>query len=710
MSVRRDYRIHLSDVIDIRSGLERFRDELLPTAAFINTVYLFYVAIAILLPWAGLLLLLPLAMVTTWHVNSRKNTYPNRLPIYVRNWVAYTPKLKSMKKKADGVTFVGNIYQPRTSDMDDSGDGKAVGMGIGEEVWENVDQSCIHRLVNTGTGGGKTTSIISSLVSMLCSWGHVSMSDGKGENTVARTLWKMLGGWGLQDDFRSINYMTSNAPTESGYLRSHQINLFSGNDAAALVQIINGMIGSDSGQNKVFQERATILGDIAVRLVYDRASSDPTYVKTLEAMSEFLNAAALIKVLNSPASVKDSSIISRIKTYLQSLQVADDVTVEDWYGPEMKEARRQHLFCQMYFTKSLLTLTHTYGYIFNVKYGDFTWRDATNNKRYVYQLMPAIDKSVAERRFLAEMVSQLRLSAVKRFLGARIQGDRFDAGDLGHNRSISVIISDEHLELMTEDDPTLIAQLRSMRFAMQMFLQSTQYGEALDHKTMVGTQAIVGVLQVGRTTDQSSIKRIKEIAGERLVAVSSEIQSTWAGLSKKYYRGSSVRLEKRPIIEDKYISSQSYGEVFMSYVGEKDPITGGTLTIPVRLFYLGNEAMKKMSEVDEVVLAHLVKPVDGNVPSSIIEPAKGVKAILKPEEQLKDAPEEKEEPKVTILTREGFLKDVPKSMLEADSDERKRIFQKNVGQYLFDKKDAPKEFRLVIADEILASDDWEDEI
>ncbi len=113
-------------------------------------------------------------------------------------------------------------------------------------------------------------------------------------------------------------------------------------------------VGAINGQNKVFRERAEILGSVVLDLAHTKAGDDPTHTKTLAAMSEFQSAAALIKALNSPASVKDSSIISRIKTYLQSLQVAEDVTMEDWYGPEMKEARRQHLFCQTYFTRNLI--------------------------------------------------------------------------------------------------------------------------------------------------------------------------------------------------------------------------------------------------------------------------------------------------------------------------------------------------------------------
>ncbi len=694
MGINRDYRLPLSDIVDIRTGFEKFSEEVLSKAGFINAVAAIYLISGIAYPAILLLGLLPLLSLITAHIYARKDTYPNRLPIYVKNWVAYTPKLKSMAKRADGVVFVGNVYNPKTG-------------ALREEVWESVDQSCIHRLVATGTGGGKTTSILSSFVSLLSSWGHTSMNDGKGENKTARMIAKIMRGWALDDDLRNVNFMTSNAPEEAGYLRSHQLNLYADNDAAAVVELFNGLIGSESGQNKVFQERATILGDIATRLVFDRSAMDPRYVKTLSAMTEYLNVPQLLTILNSPASTKDPGIAEKIKVYLQSLQVADDVTLEDWFGPEYKEARRQHLFCQMYFTKALLTLTHTYGYIFNVEFGDFTWRDVTNNKRHVYQLLPAIDKSKSEMKFLAEVASQLRLSATKRFLGSRIQGRKYDTGELNHNRSISLIISDEHFALMTKDDPTLLAQLRSMRFAMQLFMQSTEYGRAIDKETMVGIESIVGVLQVGRTADKSSIDRIKDLAGKRLVAVANRLDGRINALgSRTYYRDNGASLEKREVITDDDIITQGYGQVHMAYVGEKDNLSGKTLVIPVQLFYLGKEAADKIEAIDDVVLAHLVKPVEGSVPSSIIQSDGGETAIQTPEAKLTEAPEE--ERPVTVLTKEGFLEDVPAKILDMDERERIRLLQQKFSSVLFEEIISNGGFKAVVDEDFL--DGFEEEM
>jgi hypothetical protein len=581
------YSTYLRHTIDIRGDYKYFVQEvmIMPLVAAIPLV----ASIIAIIVYPALIfpILLVDATIISIHRGNQKPDIPNRLPIYVKNWWGITPKLKLMKSIADGIVFYGNLRNSKN-----------------QEIWNSKTQELKHKMDNTGTGGGKTTSILGSLVPAFGNSGQTTLTEAKGDALIARQYMNLAAEFCLEDDIHITTYATSNAPKEKGYKRSHSTNLHTGNDAAATNEIITGLLPSSNGQNSVFVQRATILGKIANQLVYERAAnSDDGYRVTLKAMRKMLNLDELKKSLSAPW-LKSEALRSEIVYYLRDLQV-------DVQNPK-KEANdksvEQHMYAQMYFTKGLSTLTDTFGFIFNMQYGDYIWSDILNRKRHIYQLVPAIDKSETEMEYISKIHAQLILNAVKSFLNPRVQGRAHEINQYKHIGHLSKLILDEFTFIIDSSVPTWVAQVRSMNIAVAVYFQSLELTESKNKDVMIAIQNISGTLCVGQTNDPKAREIVIKAAGKTQVARPKHVEKR--GSSNKYVYSKTLDLNMVDIFEHDDIQQQTFGQSHTVLIGEKNKETGNNLAMRSQQFYLGQDVFDKLESQDNIVLNHFIEHTD----------------------------------------------------------------------------------------------------
>ncbi|MFK5892240.1 MAG: TraM recognition domain-containing protein [Pseudomonadota bacterium] len=579
------YQTYLRHTIDIRSNYKYFSQEVITNPVIISIPLIISIILTLLIP----ALIIPLVIICTIlisiHRANQKQDIPNRLPIYVKTWWGVSPKLRMMKSIANGIVFVGNLR-----------------FANNQETWNSKEQELKHKMDNTGTGGGKTTSIISGMVPAFGNSGQVTLSEAKGDANVARIFINIAREFWLEDDVHVTTYATSNAPKERGYKRSHSTNLHTGNDSAATNEIILGLLPSSNGQNSVFVQRATVLGKIANELVYEKAANtdDENNRVSLQAMRKMLNLKELKSSLSS-TWLKRQQLRDEVTYYLRDLQVDINNSKKDPKDKSME----QHMYAQMYFTKGLSTLTDSFGFIFNKQYGDYVWSDILNRKRSIYQLIPAIDKSETEMEYISKIHAQLILNAVKTFLDPKIQGRGHEINQRKHVDFLSKLIIDEFTFLVDSSVPIWIAQVRSMYIAVGVYFQSLQLTEEINKKVMIAIENISGTLSVGQTNDEKARDVVIKAAGQTTVARPKHVERD--KYSYKYRISKTLDLEKVNIFEHDDIIQQTYGESHTVFVAEKDKQTGNNLALRLSHYYIGDRAFSMLEKNDDITLLHFIE-------------------------------------------------------------------------------------------------------
>src|SRR5690554_3115996 len=369
--------------------------------------------------------------------------------------------------------------------------------------------------------------------------------------------------FGRDDDFRVTNYITgmtaeSRDPAER---ISNDAAIFARGAPESNTQLLVSLLPPSGGDNKIFAERAVALVSAIMPALTDlrelgKIQIDPGVVRKHMAFKVFVE---LFR--NNQIKMRSRNALQAFLESLPGFDETKDITKQ----PE--EVTRQFGFAQAYFTRSLASLSDTYGHIYLVGMGEIDYQDAVLNGRVLMTLLPSLEKSGEELAALGKIVLTALRNGMVVGLGTKFEGS---ADDIVHNLPTNsdipyLIFNDENAYMLVEGQEMINAQARGLGFGI-----------------FTGTQDAPGMLEnISRTTKQimanSAFKQIMylddkettdlavEFAGEAHVMVRSSFETK--GDMGNIYNSQNVAVERRNRLNSTAIKRQGLGQAYLMYQG-----------------------------------------------------------------------------------------------------------------------------------------------
>lgn len=548
--VRSDVEVDTSSlIIDPRTIGEQFFDALQwPWITAVSAVVC--LAWVFLMPGAFWLALMVHFLI--WYIVIEKpDVLPINLPYGSRDLDEHNPRPGGRGwGKAEGGFYFGRIISR----------GREKGM----EVWANFKSIMQHILIFGTTGAGKTESIVSYLVGFLSVGSGFIFNDAKAAPKAMVQIATIMRIFGRDDDMRVINYITGGAVEEMdpAYRLSNDLAAFARGTGETITQLLVSLMPESGGDNKIFSERAIALVSAILPALADlrddnKLQIDPQTIRENMAFEKVIE-------LYRNNYIKPSSK-KALLGYLQSLPgYRDDLSPQE----QPEEVVRQFGFAQAYFTRTLSSLSDTYGHIYMVGQGEVDWQDAVLHGRCVMTLLPSLEKSGDELANLGKIVLTGIRNGMVVGLGTVFEGSTEDiAYNLPSNTEIPYCVAnDETAYMLTESQDIMNAQARGLGFSI-----------------ITGAQDAPGLLEnLSKTTKQimanSAFKQIQYIDDTE----TSEMAVGWSGeatvLTKEryqregdagnYYGTGEVVAQKRNRLTTTALRSLETGEAYIMYKGK----------------------------------------------------------------------------------------------------------------------------------------------
>lgn len=548
--VRSDVEVDTSSlIIDPRTIGEQFFDALQwPWITAVSAVVC--LAWVFLMPGAFWLALMVHFLI--WYiVIDKPDVLPINLPYGSRDLDEHNPRPGGRGwGKAEGGFYFGRIISR----------GREKGM----EVWANFKSIMQHILIFGTTGAGKTESIVSYLVGFLSVGSGFIFNDAKAAPKAMVQIATIMRIFGRDDDMRVINYITGGAVEEMdpAYRLSNDLAAFARGTGETITQLLVSLMPESGGDNKIFSERAIALVSAILPALADlrddnKLQIDPQTIRENMAFEQVIE-------LYRNNYIKPSSK-KALLGYLQSLPgYRDDLPPQE----QPEEVVRQFGFAQAYFTRTLSSLSDTYGHIYMVGQGEVDWQDAVLHGRCVMTLLPSLEKSGDELANLGKIVLTGIRNGMVVGLGTVFEGSTEDiAYNLPSNTEIPYCVAnDETAYMLTESQDIMNAQARGLGFSI-----------------ITGAQDAPGLLEnLSKTTKQimanSAFKQIQYIDDTE----TSEMAVGWSGeatvLAKEryqregdagnYYGTGEVVAQKRNRLTTTALRSLETGEAYIMYKGK----------------------------------------------------------------------------------------------------------------------------------------------
>lgn len=436
--------------------------------------------------------------------------------------------------------------------------------GSGYELWVSFKSLCQHFLIFGTTGSGKTESIVSYIVNYLACGSGVAFQDAKAAPKAMIQMATFCRIFGRDDDFRVTNYITGNTAEkrDPAERMSNDAAIFARGSAESNTQLLTSLLPPSDGDNKIFQERAVALVSAVMPALKElqlqsKVQIDPSSIRKFMSFQEF---AELYR--NNHISMRSRNALL---AYLESLPGFDE---NKEVSKQNEEVTRQFGFAQAYFTRSLASLSDTYGHIYLTSLGEIDYQDAVLNGRILMTLLPSMEKSGDELSNLGKIVLTATRGGMVVGLGTVFEGS---ADDIVHNLPTNSdipygVINDENAYMLVEGQEMINAQARGLGFGV-----------------ITGTQDAPGMLEnISRTTKQimanSAFKQIMylddkettelacDLSGEANVLVRGRY--VYRGDVGNVYSDDAVNVERRRRIEPSALKRLKLGQAFLMYQGQ----------------------------------------------------------------------------------------------------------------------------------------------
>ena len=469
---------------------------------------------------------------------------------------------------ASGITFLGNERETN------------------EELWFNSAALRAHILLFGTTGGGKTEALVSLAYNSLAQGSGFIYVDGKGDYSLAEKILSISRNVGREDDLLIINFMTGGrdlykATTET---LSNTLNPFSFGSASMLSELLNGLMGGDTGgKDGMWTGRAqTFMSSMVRILVYMRDITQEIQLSISEIRKymELKQAVTLIQREDIPMNIREG-----LYYYVRQLPGMDDRQLQTCqFQPTVLD---QHGYITMQWTQVLNMLSDDYGHIFNTPLGDVDFRDIVLNRRILVVLLPALEKSDISLANLGRIIVASLKAMMGSSLGRHLEGktrDVIDARPTNAETPFTCIL-DEYGYYAVKGMAVAAAQSRSLNFSMVFAGQDYQAFQKSSKEEAASIVANTSIKICMKLEDpEDTLKIFTQRADEAIVAERGALTKKDMG-SHNYLDTGTVNLSRRKRISIRDLASLKAGQAAM--------IFGDTLRY-ARLFYANPRRIEEM--------------------------------------------------------------------------------------------------------------------
>ncbi|MDQ2695226.1 MAG: hypothetical protein M3Z21_07595, partial [Pseudomonadota bacterium] len=282
-------------------------------------------------------------------------------------------------------------------------------MDTGEELWVTDKDMRAHLCMFGTTGGGKTVALEGFAYQAMAGGSGMCFVDGKADPKTWFDLYSMARRCGREDDLLVLNFLTSAGGEKvAGFegdenlgaaIQSNTFNPFTHGGSDTLTELVVSLMRPE-GHNSdgMWRGRAeAMIRSLMRALVHMRDSGQ--VVLSVARLREYMTLAKIAELetdesLHAYAREQLTAYLNELPGYRAAQQFgADDPNQAALRAQYMEQAEKQHGFLTMQFTELLGLVEGTYGHIFDVEFGDVNFQDVIYNRRLLYVMLPALEKS-----------------------------------------------------------------------------------------------------------------------------------------------------------------------------------------------------------------------------------------------------------------------------------------------------------------------------
>lgn len=476
------------------------------------------------------------------YIKSKRVDYRFRTPIVEK-------LAKNNKKKGNGIMFFGNDF------VDGTG------------VWFSDDDLRTHMLVFGSTGSGKTRFLLGLMYQALLFGSGCIYVDGKGDNTVYWLVWSLCRRLGREDDLLIINYLTGgaeNAGKNSESRLSNTTNPFAHGTSDQLRELIVGLMRDSGGDGDMWKGRASaLLAGLLRCLVALRERGEIQL--NVQTIRDYMPLDKVVE-LTRRTDLTDYSILPLRKYLLELPGYSEEDALAGDISPKAYE---QHGYLTMQLTETLGDLGDTYGHIFNTPLGEVDFKDVVFNRRILFVMLPALEKSPDSLGNLGKLVVAAVRSALAPALGNKLEGTRRDVIEVKPTNTTVpfLLVLDEYGYYSVKGFAVVAAQARSLGigviFAGQDY-PSFKKGSAEEAASVVANTNIKVCMKL--EDPEETYQLFEKRAGKSLVTMTTGHEVKGAMLN--YLDQNTTRIEEKMRINVRDLVAQSPGQAHVIFGDE----------------------------------------------------------------------------------------------------------------------------------------------
>jgi intracellular multiplication protein IcmO len=566
---------------------------------------------ALFIPWVGLLYFL--FFLTPNNVGGRADTskfLPLRAPIQ-----EHLVEFKNIGDPYSGTRKPSGIFE--------------IGYEIAtdREMWISNQEAREHMWITGTTGSGKTEFLMSIMMNCL-SWGSgFIMIDGKGDIATAIKVWRMLRLVGRIDDFLLLNFMTGGRYSAAGGLLGHSSNPFSFYSQPEIMQVIDTMLPTPSGDGAMWQGRAVaMLSGVVKVLVWlrDAKGKEMSVIDIRESMGldNMMRMAVPDEVAMPLYKGMPTEVKSGVLGYLRNLAGFPNELLVMPSSPQQEhplakdpmaiqkfadQTRTQHGFLTQQLSMPFNTLAENYRTIFGARSGDVDMFDVVLNRRCLVVVLPGLQKSLDEMANLGKIVVATLKTVMGDALGSQIEGslDRILDRRMTNAPSPIMVIMDEVTYYIAKGLAMFPAQGRGLGFGFVFAVQSLT---ALFKREDVEGRDAFGTTNTRITMfvvdENETIESARKSGGEGVAAQQSGFEADHGSLLPGQHRGVvNSGINKMDRVSGRDVRRQATGEFIYNR---------GDLVIKSRSMYIQDDSLTnpgirtKLDSFDSIRLTHFV--------------------------------------------------------------------------------------------------------
>lgn len=403
-------------------------------------------------------------------------------PIYLKTKTDAFKKDEHKKNKPAGLLYFGN---------DADRNNKA--------LWFNREELVTHIALFGTTGSGKTELLLGLMHQLILLDSGSIFVDGKASIQTFAKLYSMAKRAGLEENILVINFFTGYETKGSKDRKekiSNTFNPFAYGSSDTLMEILSGLMGEAIGEHIMWRERAEALGRCVLRALCELRDQENLEL-SIDKIRDNLSIEKLCAFLKNASLSKEAK--NSIQYYLNNLpgwSVYINASEPAQKQKAELEMNKQHNFLTMQFTHVLELLAGTYGHITQTDLSEVDFMDVIVNRRILYIMLPALEKSPESLKSLGRMVVTSIRNTLSRLLGiGSLTGSK---EKLLENKSFNAdmpysIIFDEYGSYCVEGFADIAAQARELNiilvFAGQDYASFKQ-GSEIEAKRIISNTGI----------------------------------------------------------------------------------------------------------------------------------------------------------------------------------------------------------------------------